>query len=92
MLSFKKKGKQNGKYCYHQPETWVKVYTRNLRMLLMRFHKALPIVGESISEVSHFIPEPRNFVEVTRLLEDIKIPWLKSTLKEIEHLFKNQTF
>ena len=24
-----------------------------------------------------FVPEPRNFAEVTRLSEDIKKPWLK---------------
>ena len=29
-------------------------------------------LGESGSEVSHFIPEPRNFAEVTKLLEKIK--------------------
>ena len=33
----------------------------------MNFHKALPIWGESVSEVSYFIPEPRIFVEVTIL-------------------------
>ena len=27
----------------------------------------LPPLGESSSEVSHFIPEPRNFSEVTKL-------------------------
>ena len=32
----------------------------------------LPILGESGSEVSHFIPEPRNFSEVTKLSDDIK--------------------
>ena len=29
-------------------------------------------LGESGSEVSHFIPEPRNFAEVTKLSENIK--------------------
>ena len=37
--------------------------------------------GESSSEVSHFIPEPRNFAEVTKLSENIRKPWLKATLK-----------
>ena len=37
--------------------------------------------GESGSEVSHFIPEPRNFAEVTKLAENIRKPWLKATLK-----------
>ena len=48
--------------------------------------------GESISEVSHFIPEPRYFSEVTKLSENIRKPWLKSTLKEIKNLINNQTF
>ena len=39
--------------------------------------QVLPILGESGSEVSYFIPKPRNFAKVTRLLEDIKKPWLK---------------
>ena len=29
--------------------------------------QALPILGKSSSEVFYFIPEPRNFAEVTRL-------------------------
>ena len=41
----------------------------------------LPILGESGSEVSYFIPDPRKFSEVTRLSYDIKKPWLKSTQK-----------
>ena len=31
-------------------------------------------LGESGSEVSHFIPEPRNFAEVTKLSDNIKKP------------------
>ena len=49
-------------------------------------------MGESGSEVSHFIPEPRNFSEVTKLSDDIKKPRLKETLKEIKNLINNQTF
>ena len=49
-------------------------------------------LGESGSEASHFIPEPKNFAEVTKLSEYIKKPWLKTTLKEIENLINNQTF
>ena len=52
----------------------------------------LPPLGESGSEVSYFIPEPRNFVEVTKFLDDIKKPWLKATQKEIKNIIKNQTF
>ena len=36
-----------------------------------------PPLGESGSEVSYFIPEPRNFAEVTKLSYDIKKYWLK---------------
>ena len=41
-------------------------------------------LGESGSEVSHFIPEPRNFAEVTKLSENIKKAWIKATLDEIK--------
>ena len=37
---------------------------------------------ESGSEVSHFIPEPRNFAVVKKLSQNIRKPWLKATLKE----------
>ena len=49
-------------------------------------------LGESGSEVSHYIPEPRNFAEVTKLWENNNKPWLKATLKEIKNLINNQTF
>ena len=48
-------------------------------------------LGESGSEVFHFIPEPRNFSEVTKLSDNIKKPWLKATLEEINNLINNQT-
>ena len=47
---------------------------------------------ESGSQVSHFIPEPRNFAEVTKLSENIRKPWLKATVKAIKNLINNQTF
>ena len=49
-------------------------------------------LGESGSEVSHFIPEPRDFSEVKKLSENIKKPWLKATLNEIKIIINNQTF
>ena len=52
----------------------------------------LPPLGESGSEVSHFIQEPRNFAEVKKLSDNIKKPWLKATLKEIKYLINNQIF
>ena len=42
--------------------------------------------------MSHFMPEPRNFAEVTKLSENIRKSWLKETLKEIKNLINNQTF
>ena len=47
-------------------------------------------MGESGSKVSHFVPEPRNFADVTKLSGDINKPWLKATLKEINNLINNQ--
>ena len=47
-------------------------------------------MGKSGSEVSYFVPEPRNFEKVSRLSEDIKNPRLKATLKEINNLINNQ--
>ena len=44
------------------------------------------------SEVSYFIPEPKNFSEVTRLSEYINKYWLKENIKEIKNLFNNQTY
>ena len=52
----------------------------------------LATLGESGWEVSHFIPEPRNFAEVTKLSENIRKTWLKANIKEIKNLINNQTF
>ena len=52
----------------------------------------LTALRESGSEVYHFIPEPINFAEVKKLSENIKKPWLKSTLKKIKNLINNKTF
>ena len=49
-------------------------------------------MGESGSEVSYFVPEPVNFVEVIRLSEDIGKPWIKETLKYIKSLINNHNF
>ena len=51
----------------------------------------MPPLGESGSEVSHFIPEPRKFAEVTKLSDDVKKTWLKATLKDINNLINNHT-
>ena len=55
-----------------------------------KISQELTALGESGSEVSHFIPEPRNFSEVTKLSENIKKPWLKETIKEKKNLINNQ--
>ena len=52
----------------------------------------LTSLGESGSEVYHFIPEPGNFAEVTKLSENIKKPRIKATFKEIKNLINNQNF
>ena len=52
----------------------------------------LTALRESGSEISHFIPEPRNFAEVKKKSENIKKPWLKAILKEIKNLINNKTF
>ena len=50
-------------------------------MVVKEISQEMTPLGESGSEVSHFIPEPINFAEVTKLSENIKKPWLKATLK-----------
>ena len=54
--------------------------------------QALKFQGQSGSEVSYFIPEPRKSAEVTRISEDIKKPWIKANLKQIQNLINNKTF
>ena len=54
--------------------------------------KELTPLGESGSEVSHFIPKPRNFAEVSPFSDNIKKPLLKATLKEIKNIINNPTF
>ena len=49
-------------------------------------------LGESGSEVSNFIPEPRNFSEVEKLSDNIKKTQIKATLNDINNLINNQTF
>ena len=60
--------------------------------MVKEIFQELTALGESSSEVSHFIPEPRNFAEVTKLSENIKKPRIKVALKEIKNIINNQTF
>ena len=57
-----------------------KVLYKVFKSVVNEILQALPILGEYGSEVYYFVKEPRNFSEVTRLSEDIKKYWLKSTL------------
>ena len=57
--------------------------------IVLEILQELTNFGETGPEVSHFIPEPRNFAEVTKLAENIRKPWLKATLKEIKNLINN---
>ena len=59
--------------------------------VVKQISQELTPLGEFGSEVSHFIPEPRKFAEVKKLSENIKKPWLKETLKEINNLINNHT-
>ena len=51
------------------------------KTIVKEISQELPPLGESDSEVSHFISEPRNFAEVTKLSDDIKKFWLKKNIK-----------
>ena len=42
--------------------------------IVKEISQELATLGEYGSEVSHFIPEPRNFAEVTKLSENIRKP------------------
>ena len=54
--------------------------------------QVLPILVESGSEVSYFIPYPRNFSEVSRFFYDKNKTWLKVSMREINNLINNHTF
>ena len=69
-----------------------KVLHKVLSTVVKDISQELTALGEYGSEVSHFIPEPRNFAQVTKLSDNIKKPWLKSNLKGIKSLINNQSF
>ena len=69
-----------GKYLHKVFKTVVKEIPQDL------------LFGESGSEVFHFIQETRNFVEVTKLSDDTKKPWLKATQEEIKTLLTIKLF
>ena len=59
--------------------------------VVKQISQELTPLGESGSEVSHFIPEPINFAEVTKLSDNIKKTQIKATLNDINNLINNQT-
>ena len=71
-------------------QSMVKVLHKVFSTIVKDISHELAALGESGSEVYPFIPEPRNFAEVTKLSENIRKPWLKETLKEIKNLINNQ--
>ena len=56
-----------------------KVLQKVFSTVVKYISQELTPLGESGSEVSHFIPEPRIFAEVTKLSENIKKPCLAIT-------------
>ena len=69
-----------------------KILHKVLKTVVKEISQYLLYLGESGSEVSYFVPQPRNFSEVTKFSYDIKKPWLKATQKEIHNLINNQNF
>ena len=61
-----------------------KVLHEMFKVVINDISQVLPILGECGSEVSYFIPEPRNFSEVTKLSDQIKKTWLQANIKEIK--------
>ena len=70
----------------------VKVSHKVFKTVVKEILQDSPILGESSSEFSHLIPEPRNFDELTKFSDDIKKPWLMANMKEIENIINNQNF
>ena len=68
-----------------------KILHKVIKTVVKEISQDLPL-GESGSEISYFIPEPRKFAEVKKLSDDIKKPWLNITQKEIKNLIKNHNF
>ena len=62
------------------------------KTVVKQISQKLPPLGQSGSEVSHFIPEPRNFSEVKKLSDETNKPWLKATQKQIKNLINNHIF
>ena len=62
------------------------------KTVVKEISQELTPLWESGSEVSHFIPEPRNFSKVTKFPDDRNKPWLKATQKDTKNRINNHTF
>ena len=65
-----------------------KVLYKVFKTVVKEISQYLPPLGESGSEVSHFIPEPRNFAEVTKF-SDVMLHWYcKFSVQDSLHCVK----
>ena len=69
-----KQGQSEWKRDLLSTRNFVKGLHKVFKTVVKEVLKELPTLGESGSEVSYFIPEPRNFSEVTRLSDKINKP------------------
>ena len=51
------------------------------RTVVKEIFQYLPPLGESSSEISHFIPDPTKFSDVTKLSDEMNKHWLKGNSK-----------
>ena len=72
--------KWNGKERYYLRKNMGKGLHKAFKAAVKEILQDLPILGESGLEVPYFIPDTRNFSEVTRFSDDIKKPFLKAKL------------
>ena len=63
-----------------------------LKTVVKQISKYFPPLGESGSEVSHFIPEHRYVSEVKKQSDNKNKPCLKKSMKEIKNIINNHTF
>ena len=88
-------------WCNHMQLEWkgelkatqnmVKGFNKVFKTVVKDISQNLYLV-ESVSEIFHFSPEPRNFSEITKNLDDIKRPWLEATKKYIKNLINKSYF
>ena len=62
------------------------------KAIVNKLKNSLPTLWESGSKVSHFIPEPRNFAELTRLPVDIKKGLVEINFERYQRLNQQSDF